>query len=199
MSGEAKDFFIFGVSVKDIVPVVIGAIVGGIIGFGSSLGISWFNNRTRRKKEEKEKAIDIIKEVVKFVQKADDIASDMKSYSKLTFKGKLKGERKKQKWIDTEEKLDSLYPEWAFIEFQLLALGNQDIMDKFKAFMNAHATYFDVLMPDKFKPGIEKSPEEEYLRLYTQFIKRCVEFCRVLTPVRTPGAPTKKKGLAKKG
>lgn len=185
MSEEVKEVIIYGVPIKDIVLLVLGAIIG--------LVASEITNWRRRREDKKEKAIDIIKEVVKFVQKADDIASDMKSYSNLAFKGKLTGERKKQRLLLIEEKLDNLFPQWAFNEFQLHRLGNQNIMDKFKALMEAHTKYTDVLMPDKFKPGIEKYPEEEYLRLYTQFIKLCVEISAVVTSKRILSAPAKKK------
>lgn len=206
MSGEAKDFFIFGVSVKDIVPVVIGAIVGGLIGFGSSLGTSWFNNRTLRKKEEKEKAIGIILDVVKYFLKMNAMADDIKEIMRR-FQLQMKRTKDKEEasqvvkehrgtLLKIREKIPELVAEESFREIQLVLVGDQDILKRFRPLINAFSEYYEA---DNKDAKIFGEKEAAYSKLYKEFMNLCVETCKALAPVRTPGAPDKKKGLAKNG
>jgi hypothetical protein len=74
MSGEANAYNIFGLLIdKEIVLLVLGAVIG----FGASLLTNYINNRKQRKKEEKERSINIIVDAVKFVVKAYELANDL--------------------------------------------------------------------------------------------------------------------------
>jgi len=204
MSGEAKDFFIFGVSVKDIVPVVIGAIIGGIIGFGASLGTSWINNRTQRKKEEKEKAINIIAEVVKYVLKMNELANDLKTRMAF-FSKRMHIKRLKEEYIEylfkIRGKTSDLSVEEEFHSFQLTRLKTQDIYKKFKILIGAYSDYVDSFpeTPDIAVDETSNAKETKYRELYKDFMNLCVKISKIDAPIRTPPAPDKKKGLAKNG
>jgi CHAT domain-containing protein len=202
MSGEAREVIIFGLSIdKDIVLLVLGAIIG----FGASLGISWINNRSQRKKEEKEKAINIISDTVKFVAKIREEISEIKNmmnyYDELIFKAHTVGEATKQ-----EQKKDAyiskvidehtaFYAEEEFQMFQLDRLNNQNIWREFKKLMTAHGEFLRAIVEK------EHSEEEEskFEKLYKKFINYCVEISKINAPLRTPGAPDQKKGPAKNG
>jgi len=210
MSCEAKDFFIFGISVKDIVPVVIGAIVGGIIGFGSSFGISLINNRNQKEKEEKEKALNIIMDVVRFIvkthRKANDIVINMNDFHNRMSTDKkwyektdaVRAEKEKIEYLDKlEDKSGDFYEEYNIIGIQVKRLGDYNIYKKFDNLMKVYNKFYMAIFEAKI--SAVKKEHLQFEKLSNKFINLCIKISKIDAPIRTPRAPGKKKGLAENG
>ena len=203
MSGEANVYDIFGLLIdKEIALLFLGAIIG----FGASLVTNWINNCSKRKKEEKEKAINIIADTVKFVEKTSQrnnfvigsmaYLNNVKLYQTI---GVSISEQKKEcsHKIDTDWGSD-FFEERNFHSFQLKRLSNKELWEKFDALMNAHdkvSEEYEGLGDPLYEYETE---EEEFKGMHKKFINYCVEISRVNAPIRTPGAPDKKKDPAKK-
>ena len=191
MSGEANAVVIFGLSIdKDIALLILGAIIG----FGASLGTNWINNRTQRKKEEKERAINIIADVAKFVMKANERIDDiivklgffeigrLYSSSSTLDATKLEKEIKayiENLWFESTDFSDARI----FHSFQLERLSNQDILKNFEELMRAYDVFSSGVY-DETILKVDSEQELKYRRLYANFIHQCIEISKIDVPIR---------------
>jgi hypothetical protein len=210
MGGDANTIVIFGLPFdRDIAILILGAILGGIIGFGSSFFMNLINNRTQRKKEEKEKAINIIAEVVKFATKTknefDNLKYDMQFFIKRlrrTEDAAVADEiekivAEKQALLKKEADNYAVYnTELQWHSFQLNRLGNNAILNKFNKWFDAANEYYRaILQIDSLNQVNGETVADE---LYENFVNSCLKILKKDASVCTLSAPPKKKGHRRK-
>jgi hypothetical protein len=197
MSQEVNGAITLGVVVKDGALIVVTAAVVYFV----NLANSW----RQRRKEETEKISDIIGNVVSYVSKANDIIDEFSQRKTLFLKTKGNDPEAIQdykKYINRAlEKLSDFGGGEAYYTYQLLRVGNQALLQKFKALLKAYVEYAQLIRRSERKPknDLESNKQREILRLFENFVFDCSEMTKINAPKRTLSAPAKKKGPTRKG
>ena len=198
--GATLCFFITGkAKVEELELIAFGAFIGAILSFFATEISAW----RRRKEDAKEKVIDIIINVVSFVYKTQEIIDDliMKKFVFLKTRNLEQKKKYRESLEKVSEKISNLVVQEDTYTFQLQRVGNQEILEKFQKLLDVQTKYIAFFERKIEKPidEMEKEKKPAVQELLDEFVSDCLEFCRVLAPVRTPGAPDKKKGLPKNG